>query len=133
MNMKGTGIAIVATPPRIDIAGPTPKLWNIGIAINGNPAPMRDRSNVFADTADAAYRPYVSTRKLIHCWNMTLKPAPMKAAAKTGDIPKEEVSHNLKYHLGSLVEEGDTYRIFLVLLSIQTRKGQWQKEHLLWP
>jgi hypothetical protein len=55
MNMKGTGIAIVAIPPRIDIAGPTPKLWNMGFATNGKPAANRLRNIVFADTAEAAY------------------------------------------------------------------------------
>ena len=55
MKMNGTGIAIVAMPPRIDIAGPTPKLWNIGIAAKGRPAPKTLRRKVFAETALAAY------------------------------------------------------------------------------
>jgi hypothetical protein len=85
MKMNGTGIATVATAPKIDIAGPTPKLWNIGFATSGNAAAKTLLRNVFAETALAAYRPYVSTRKLIHCWKRTLNPAPMKAAANTGD------------------------------------------------
>lgn len=64
MNMKGTGIAIVATAPKIDAAGPTPKLWNMGLAARGSPAAKTLLRNVFAETALAAYRPYVSTRKL---------------------------------------------------------------------
>lgn len=55
MNMNGTGIAITATPPRIDIAGPTPRLWNIGFAASGNPAAKTLRKKVFPDTALAAY------------------------------------------------------------------------------
>jgi hypothetical protein len=54
MNTKGTGIAIVATPPRIDIAGPTPRWWNIGCAAIGKPAAMMLLRKVFADTALAA-------------------------------------------------------------------------------
>lgn len=54
MKINGTGIARAAMPPRIDIAGPTPKLWNIGLANNGKPAAMKLRRMVFADTADAA-------------------------------------------------------------------------------
>ena len=45
---------------------------------------MNDRSRVFAETALAAYNPYESTRKLMHCWNITLKPAPMKHVATVG-------------------------------------------------
>jgi hypothetical protein len=54
MNRNGTGIAIVATPLRIDIAGPTPRLWNISIAAKGNPAARILRRKVFAETALAA-------------------------------------------------------------------------------
>lgn len=56
MNINGTGIAIAATPPKIDIAGPTPKLWNMGFATRGNPAAKKLRKMVLADTAEAAYK-----------------------------------------------------------------------------
>lgn len=55
MNINGTGMASTATPPSIDIAGPTPSLWNIGLAASGNPAARILRRKVFADTALAAY------------------------------------------------------------------------------
>lgn len=87
MNKNGTGIAMTATPPRIDIAGPTPKLWNMGVATSGKAAARMLRRKVFPDTALAAYSWYVSTKKLIHCWKMILKPAPIKTAASTGAIP----------------------------------------------
>lgn len=83
--MKGTGSANAATPPRILIAGPTPRWLNIGLAASGRPPAIKLRKNVLAETAEAAYSEYVSTRKLIHCWKMVLKPAPMKAAATTQD------------------------------------------------
>jgi len=54
MNKKGTGTARVATPPRTDMAGPTPKLWNIGLAARGSPAARILRRKVFAETALAA-------------------------------------------------------------------------------
>lgn len=54
MNKKGTGIAMVATAPKMDMAGATPRLWNIGIAASGNPAARTLRRKVFADTALAA-------------------------------------------------------------------------------
>jgi hypothetical protein len=85
MNMKGTGSAKAAMPPRIDIAGPTPRWLNIGLAASGRPPAIKLRKNVLAETAEAAYSEYVSTRKLMHCWKMMLKPAPMKAAAMTHD------------------------------------------------
>jgi hypothetical protein len=55
MNINGTGMARTATPPRIDIAGPTPKLWNMGFAASGNAAAKMLRRKVFPDTALAAY------------------------------------------------------------------------------
>lgn len=73
INMNGTGIATAAIPPRILIAGPTPKVSNMGLAANGSPAAITERRTVFPDTALAAYIRYVSTRKLIHCWNIILK------------------------------------------------------------
>jgi len=57
MNTNGTGMAIVATAPRIDIAGPTPRLWNMGFAAIGKPAAIILLKKVFADTALAAYIP----------------------------------------------------------------------------
>ena len=74
MNMNGMGIAKLAMPPKIDIAGPTPRFWNMGRANMleviswrnrnefrqspyGNPAARIDRKKVFAETALAAYRP----------------------------------------------------------------------------
>ena len=45
---------------------------------------MKERRIVLADVALAACNAYVSTKKLIHCWNMTLKPAPIKQAAVVG-------------------------------------------------
>lgn len=92
MNINGTGIAITATPPRIDTAGPTPKLWNIGDATSGNPAAKKLRRKVFPDTALAAYSWYVSTKKFIHCWKMILNPAPINTAATTGAGPVYAVS-----------------------------------------
>lgn len=86
INIKGTGMAIVATPPRIDIAGPTPRAWNMGLAARGSPAAKILRRKVFAEVALAAYTPYVSTRKLMHCWKMTLNPAPIKSVARIGTI-----------------------------------------------
>jgi hypothetical protein len=58
---------------------------NIGLAASGRPPAIKLRKNVLAETAEAAYSEYVSTRKLIHCWKIMLKPAPMKAAATTQD------------------------------------------------
>lgn len=84
MNNKGTGKAVHATAPKILHEGPTPKRANIGRTANGSPLAKILRRNVFADTADAAYNAYVSTRKLMHCWNMILNPAPMKAVATVG-------------------------------------------------
>lgn len=54
MNIKGTGSAKQATPPRMLIAGPTPKLLNIGRAAMGKPAANTLRRKVFALTAEAA-------------------------------------------------------------------------------
>jgi len=54
INKNGTGIAAVATAPRIDMAGPTPRLWNIGMAARGNPAANMLRRKVLAETALAA-------------------------------------------------------------------------------
>ena len=45
---------------------------------------MIERRMVLADVALAACNAYVSTKKLIHCWNITLKPAPIKQAAVVG-------------------------------------------------
>lgn len=49
-------------PPIKLAAGPTPRLWNIGFAANGNPAATKDLSIVFAEIALAAYGPYVSIK-----------------------------------------------------------------------
>ena len=68
------------------IAGPTPRLWNIGLATKGNAAASKLLRKVFAAVALAAYMIYVSTRKLMHCWKITLKPAPINAAATVGSI-----------------------------------------------
>lgn len=92
MNINGTGIAITAIPPRIDTAGPTPKLWNIGFATSGNAAAKMLRRKVFPDTALAAYNWYVSIKKFIHCWKIMLNPAPIKIAAVTGAGPVYLVS-----------------------------------------
>jgi hypothetical protein len=92
MNINGTGIAITATPPRRDMAGPTPKLRNIGLAASGNAAAKMLRRKVFPDTALAAYSWYVSIKKFIHCWKMMLNPAPIKIAAATGAGPIYVVS-----------------------------------------
>lgn len=54
MNIKGTGNARTANPPRILPAGPTPRLWNIGDAARGKPKPKIDLRKVLADTALAA-------------------------------------------------------------------------------
>ena len=54
MKIKGTGMAKAATPPRMDIAGPTPRLWNIGFATRGKAAANKLRRIVFAATALAA-------------------------------------------------------------------------------
>ncbi|KAG9817515.1 hypothetical protein KCU77_g17698, partial [Aureobasidium melanogenum] len=54
MKMKGTGKANAATPPRMLIAGPTPRLLNIGLAASGRPPAIMLRKNVLAETADAA-------------------------------------------------------------------------------
>ena len=62
MKMSGTGSAKQEIPPSTLAAGPTPSAPNIGFAANGRPKAMIDLKNVFADTADAAYSPYVSTR-----------------------------------------------------------------------
>lgn len=92
MNKKGTGMAMIAMPPKRDIAGPTPRLWNMGVAARGNEAAKALLRSVLADVALAAYNRYVSTRKLMHCWKMMLKPAPMKTAANTGTIPDDQFS-----------------------------------------
>lgn len=84
MNSNGTGSKRAANAPRIDVAGPTPRAWNIGLVVNGSPNARRERNIVFDATALAAYRPYVSTRKLMHAWNMVLNPAPMKQVATVG-------------------------------------------------
>ncbi len=122
IKMNGTGIARVATAPRIDIAGPTPRVVNIGLAARGNPAAKTDLKNVFAETALAAYIEYVSTRKLIHCWKIMLKPAPIKTAARMGAIPSEFVSTS-KFNEGF----GDTNNVYLAVQSTQTRTTRWQK------
>lgn len=92
MNMNGTGIAITAMPPRIDTAGPTPKLWNMGDATSGNAAAKMLRRKVFPETALAAYSWYVSTKKFIHCWKMMLNPEPINTAATTGAGPVSYIS-----------------------------------------
>jgi hypothetical protein len=92
MNKNGTGMAITATPPNKDIAGPTPRLLNMGVAARGNEAAKALLRSVLADVALAAYKRYVSTRKLMHCWKMMLKPAPIKTAANTGTTPGTHVS-----------------------------------------
>lgn len=56
MNSNGTGSAKHAIPPRMLIAGPTPKLWNIGLATKGKAQASKLRKKVFAETALAAYR-----------------------------------------------------------------------------
>ena len=68
----------------METPGPTPIERNIGLTANGSPAAMKERRIVFAETALAAYMEYVSTKKLMHCWNITLKPAPMKHVATVG-------------------------------------------------
>ena len=55
MKMKGTGNAKQATPPSTLMAGPTPRLLNIGFATRGNAHASKLRKKVFADTALAAY------------------------------------------------------------------------------
>jgi hypothetical protein len=45
---------MVANPPNMDIAGPTPRLWNIGMAARRNPAAKMLHRKVFAETAIAA-------------------------------------------------------------------------------
>ena len=82
-NRKGTGMAATATSSRIDIAGLTPRLWDIGLAAKGSPAAIL-RKKVLAETALTAYRLYVSTRKLIYCRKIKLKPPPMKLVAAVG-------------------------------------------------
>lgn len=70
LNSHGTGNARQATPPSTLAAGPTPICRNIGFAAKGSPHAMMLRRNVLAATAEAAKGPYVSTRKLIHCWKI---------------------------------------------------------------
>lgn len=60
----------------------------MGFAAKGNAAAIILLRMVLAATALAAYRAYVSMRKLMHCWKMMLKPAPMKPVARTGRIPR---------------------------------------------
>jgi hypothetical protein len=54
IKMNGMGKPRVATAAKIDIAGPTPSLSNIGFAASGIPVARRLRRNVFAEVADAA-------------------------------------------------------------------------------
>lgn len=54
IKIKGTGNARHAMPPKILIAGPTPRLLNIGFATSGNAEASKLLKNVFADTALAA-------------------------------------------------------------------------------
>ena len=54
MNKSGTGSARQATAPKTLMAGPTPRLWNMGLATRGNPEASKLRKKVFADTALAA-------------------------------------------------------------------------------
>jgi len=77
-------MANAATAPRTLIPGPTPMALNIGRAASGSPHAIKLLKNVFAAVALAAYSPYVSTKKLMHCWKMLLKPAPMKIVAIRG-------------------------------------------------
>jgi hypothetical protein len=51
---NGIGRQRVAIPAIIDIAGPTPRVPNMGRATNGIAAPKMLRKKVFADTALAA-------------------------------------------------------------------------------
>ncbi|KAL8977691.1 MAG: hypothetical protein Q9205_006563, partial [Flavoplaca limonia] len=54
MNKSGTGSARQAIAPKTLIAGPTPRLWNMGLATRGNPEASKLRKKVFAETALAA-------------------------------------------------------------------------------
>lgn len=67
INKKGTGSAKQQTPPSKLDAGPRPRFSNIGRAAMGIAHARTDRRMVLAETALAAYGPYVSTRKFIHC------------------------------------------------------------------
>jgi hypothetical protein len=55
INKNGTGMASVAIPARIDMAGPIPRLWNMGWAARGRPAAKMERRMVLAAIALAAY------------------------------------------------------------------------------
>lgn len=55
MNKSGAGSIKHANPPSMLIAGPTPRLWNIGLATKGNAAANKLRKKVFAAVALAAY------------------------------------------------------------------------------
>ena len=77
MKIHGTGRARHAIAPSSDAAGPTPRFLNIGLAASGRPKASNDRRKVLADVALAAYGPYESTKKFMHCWKIMLKPAPM--------------------------------------------------------
>ena len=54
MKMSGTGRAMAATPPRIDIEGPTPMLLNMGLTASGRAPAKMLRKMVLAETALAA-------------------------------------------------------------------------------
>lgn len=77
MKRSGTGKAKHEMPPKQLDAGPTPRFLNIGRTAIGSAQASTDRRMVLADTALAAKTPYVSTRKLRHCWNTMVKPAPI--------------------------------------------------------
>lgn len=54
IKINGTGTRAALTAPRIDMAGPTPSVWNIGLEAIGKPAAMILRRKVFAAVALAA-------------------------------------------------------------------------------
>lgn len=54
MKINGAGNIRHARPPKMLIAGPTPRLWNMGCATKGNAVARRLRRKVFAAVALAA-------------------------------------------------------------------------------
>ena len=55
-SRNGTGMRAMETKPKILVPQGTPTLWYKGLTTNGNAPAKHDRRNVFAATADAAYR-----------------------------------------------------------------------------